>query len=99
MIVPTCVKKVDDSVLALIANTSLSGRLNLTAGFQLRPSRSSQWLFDGLSLTMSPTSGPVMNSKLVLGAGRPPGMVTPPTTQGGAPEPPLHTAPSLTVVV
>src|SRR5262245_47397792 len=85
--------------LALIAKTSSSGSDKRTAGFQLRPMRSSQWLFAALNLTMRPVSGPVVPWKFVFGAGSPPGIVVPPTLQVGAVAPPLHTAPSFTVVV
>src|SRR5205085_1838140 len=85
--------------LASIANTSLSGRLKRIAGVQFRPSRSSQRLLEALNFTMSPVSGPVTASKFVFGAGSPPGIVWPLTVHDAAPDPPLQTAPSGTVVV
>jgi len=48
---------------------------------------------------MRPTSGPVVPSKLVLGAGSPPGYVTPPTVHGAADAPPSQTTPSAIDVV
>src|SRR5262245_12944334 len=99
--VPTLVKIVPAAnVSGLKANTSRSGRLNLTALFQFRARRSSQRLLLGLNLTMRPVSGPVMPSGMfALGAGSPPGYVVPAMLHDPTPEPPLQTTPSLTVVV
>src|SRR5882724_3122506 len=100
--VPTPLKKLvwtGGVAAALIANTSLSGRVKRTAGLQLRPRRSSHRLVLELNLTISPVSGCSVPSKFVLGAGSPPGTVKKPLVllprrHGGALAPPSHTRPS-----
>src|SRR5438876_151128 len=99
-IVPTCAKEVvcaGGLAVALIANTSRSGRSKRTALLQLRPSRSFHCPLS--NLTIRPVSGPVTPVWLVFGAGRPPGIVDPLTLHGAAPDPPLHTRPSERAVV
>ncbi len=85
--------------LALMAKTSRSGREKRTALFQLRPSSSCHWLTVLLNLTIRPTSGWAVPWKLMLGAGRPPGITEPLTLQVPAAAPPLQTSPSESVVV
>src|SRR5262245_11658936 len=86
-----------------IRKTSSSGSQKRTAWSQLRGGAtwSSQWPLTALNLTTSPVSGPVTLSALLFGAGSPPGSVASPLggVHAAAPAPPLHTAPSETVVV
>src|SRR5581483_5299736 len=98
-VVPTPVKNpVSASDVALIANTSLSGRLKRTAALQSRPSSSFQPVPS--NLTIRPVSGAGSPIESVRGGGRPPGMTKPwGSVQLGAVSKPLQTAPSLTVVV
>src|SRR6266404_5320595 len=84
---------------ALITNTSSSSSEKRTALFQFRPSRSSHALCAGLNLTMIPVSACGLPKQSTLGAGRPPGMVNPPTLQEPAVDPPSHTRPPLRAVV
>src|SRR5690242_14755478 len=63
------------SVVASIANTSVSGRLKRMPLFQLRPSSSSQRLVVLSNLTIRPTSGAVVPCWLTLGPGLPPGTI------------------------
>src|SRR5262245_4433588 len=77
-VVPTCANDaVCVRVFALTAKTSLSGKLNLTALFQLRPSSSSHCWVLLLNLTIWPTAGAGLPSKLVAGPRCPPGLVEP----------------------
>src|SRR6185295_6531164 len=93
-IVPTPEKlAVCVSVDVEMRKTSKSGSEKGTG--QLRPSSSCHVPEIGLNLTISPTSGPGVPSKLTFGAGRPPGL----EPHGGAVAPPSQTAPSLIVVV
>src|SRR4051812_119858 len=80
-----------------IADTSRAGSADGTALFQLRPG----WAAQGGAVERAarPTSGAATPWKFMLGAGRPPGYVTPPTVHGGALAPPSHTRPGLTDVV
>src|SRR5262245_56881547 len=83
-VVPTCANTpVCVRVFALRAKTSVSGKLNLTALFQLRPSSSSHCWVLLLNLTIWPTAGAGLPSKLVAGPRCPPGLVEPSATVQG----------------
>src|SRR5215510_7119582 len=99
-VVPTCANAaVCARVFALTAKTSLSGRLNLTELFQLRPSSSSHRWVLLLNLTISPTAGTCLPSKLVAGPRCPPGLVEPSGAVHGPVLNPLQIAPSMMEVV
>src|SRR4030095_44067 len=99
-VVPTCANDaVCVRVFALRAKTSLSGRLNLTALFQLRPSSSSHCWVLLLNLTIWPTAGACLPSKLVGGPRCSPGLVEPSSAVQGPVLNPEQIAPSMIVVV
>src|SRR5215471_8848226 len=82
------------SLLASIANTSLSGNLNRTDPSHTRRSSSSQWPLVLLNLTISPTSGAGSPAESVAGPGLPPGLVLPSASvQGLFGRKPVHTRP------
>ena len=94
--VPTCGKATFSvSLLASTANTSLSGRVNSTPVFQLRPSSSSQRFLSRLYLTKRPVLGAGLPSALVSGPRRPPGMILVLTRQGVLTLKPSQTSSSL----
>src|SRR5205814_10117154 len=84
---------------AMVTSTSSSSSEKRTALLQLRPSPSSRALCAGLNLTIMPVSGCALRKQSTLGAGRPPGIVDPPTVQDVAVDPPSHTRPSFSAVV
>src|SRR6185503_17602641 len=77
-VVPTWANDaVEARVLALNANTSVSGSRNRNTWSHTRPAGSSQWPVAVLNFTIIDTSGAFSPAALVLGPRLPPGDVVP----------------------